>query len=321
MFGNRLGWMISAGIVVATVALLAGMVVIAGSTTPPTPAFANDPANFAPLSLPTSPASLVTPGTDAGDPADLYNQAIAEYDNDPTPYEQFLKTNKMPSTAPAALAFLLKARSLQPAKIFASEPQVVVNYKGEKPKLETLRKLGHVAINYGMMINRQRKGEGLRYQEAAFVLGQALYDERLVYAEYQAGIDLMSTASAAMPSVLDAKHDADRITAAKAFGSSIKDYQAQHVTPIEMFLSSIDQTILETHAGDVMLMEQKGTERMWRVEAIFALGRYRYNAGLKGDQLAAAREVRKLANDPDPVLSTAGTAARDLTLEQYNMLH
>jgi hypothetical protein len=60
---------------------------------------------------------------------------------------------------------------------------------------------------------------------------------------------------------------------------------------------------------------------MFRVEAILKIGRYRFDAARKGDQLAAPRVLRRLADDPDPVIQAAANAALALTLEQYRTIH
>ena len=57
-----------------------------------------------------------------------------------------------------------------------------------------------------------------------------------------------------------------------------------------------------------------------RIEAILKLGRYGWNAARPGDQKAADAYVKAMADDPDPVIRTAATAARDLTLLQYRSL-
>src|SRR6266496_3251561 len=76
MWGNKLGWGISAALVIVTVGTLV-MFEMANSLTPPT-AFAKDPASFAVVDLPVAPSALVKmqDGCDAGD---LYRQAIDDY--------------------------------------------------------------------------------------------------------------------------------------------------------------------------------------------------------------------------------------------------
>ena len=62
---------------------------------------------------------------------------------------------------------------------------------------------------------------------------------------------------------------------------------------------------------------------MFRVEAIFAMGRMRFFAGENGrigNQRGAIQELKKLAEDPDPIIRLAATEARDLTIEQYRIM-
>ena len=62
---------------------------------------------------------------------------------------------------------------------------------------------------------------------------------------------------------------------------------------------------------------------MYRVEAIFAMGRMRFFAGANGrvgNQRGAMQELRRLAESSDPVIRRAASEARDLTIEEYRML-
>jgi hypothetical protein len=83
---------------------------------------------------------------------------------------------------------------------------------------------------------------------------------------------------------------------------------------------SNDQATLEQYAGDVFYFARHAPERMWRVEAIMKIGRYRYNAGRVGDQRSAIKVLKELSNDPDPVVRAAANEAQELTIEQYRML-
>jgi hypothetical protein len=97
----------------------------------------------------------------------------------------------------------------------------------------------------------------------------------------------------------------------------------EQIDPVVAFVRSIDARVVGTRTGDVFELARRSGERMWRVEAVMALGRVRYFAGTSdsaADQRAAYALVKKLAeNDPDPVVRTAAAASRDLTIEQYRM--
>ena len=65
---------------------------------------------------------------------------------------------------------------------------------------------------------------------------------------------------------------------------------------------------------------KNGPDLMWRVEAEMKLGRYRFNAASRGDQLATKKVLTALDADPSPLVKTAATQAHDLTIEKYRMI-
>jgi hypothetical protein len=84
---------------------------------------------------------------------------------------------------------------------------------------------------------------------------------------------------------------------------------------------SADAPRIAANAGDVIRFAKMAKERMFRVEAILKLGRYRFDSARGADQLAAPRILGELEKDPDPVIETAAEAALGLTIEQYRMIH
>ena len=77
------------------------------------------------------------------------------------------------------------------------------------------------------------------------------------------------------------------------------------------------------HAGDIVLLAHDRTvDPLWRVEATLQLGRLKYGAGRRADQLAANRILTEMADDSseDATVRCAAAAGRDLTIEQYRML-
>ena len=80
------------------------------------------------------------------------------------------------------------------------------------------------------------------------------------------------------------------------------------------------------HTGDIFYLAKNAADRVWRVEAIVALGRMKYfvgDADSVADQRGAMRLVREWSDDPnqDVVTRQAAKAARDLTIEQYRGIH
>ena len=54
-------------------------------------------------------------------------------------------------------------------------------------------------------------------------------------------------------------------------------------------LASADPVKIAANAGDIFRFAAKSQERMFRVEAILKLGRYRFDAARSADQIAAPR--------------------------------
>jgi hypothetical protein len=99
------------------------------------------------------------------------------------------------------------------------------------------------------------------------------------------------------------------------------EFDKNSVLPIYEVLVSADPQRVAANAGDVFRFATLAKERMFRVEAILKLGRYRFDAARQADQIAAPRFLRRMATDPDPVIRAAATAAGGLTVEQYRMIH
>jgi hypothetical protein len=131
----------------------------------------------------------------------------------------------------------------------------------------------------------------------------------------------MAQGSTSISRLAEANGNATRAKAVKEFDQARKIYVTEQILPMTRILLSVDQPTIERHFGDVLYFARYAKERMWRVEAIFALARYRFDAAQIGDQNIANQALRELAaNDPDPIIRTASIAARDLTIEQYRML-
>jgi hypothetical protein len=104
--------------------------------------------------------------------------------------------------------------------------------------------------------------------------------------------------------------------------AAIVEYDKTRVLPVYDVLSSADQEVIARNAGDVFRIAEMAPERMFRVEAILKLGRYRFDAARMGDQLAAPRVLRRIrGNESDPVIRAAVAAALGLTIEEYRTIH
>ena len=318
MWGNRLGWGISAGIVIVVVGALM-ILSLAGSRTPPTD-FSNQ-QNLAAVQLPIAP-DQVFPMTDPTDAGPLYRQAISDYLARPSKYLVYLGDNTATSDDAnklAAVGLLRQAATCSKADVFQSHPEQIVNYTA-KPELNALGKLGDVMLHAGLLakVNKQNDLATSDY-EAAFALGAKLYAERLTHDEYAAAVNLMGGASQAMVGLY--ADDPAKANAWANFNVARRKYDEEHIDPIWKVLGAIGLDSAEEHAGDVFVFAQSAQDRMWRVEGVLKMGRLKYEGARKADQRDALVVATQMANsDPDTVVRLAAAAARELTPEIFRQL-
>ena len=324
MYGNTLGWSISAVIVLLTAGMIALLEKV-GGTSGLSSEFAAHPQYLEKLALPADPRSLVPMGEGCAS-GEAYRAAIEAVRGEPVKYEDFLlsRSGAAVPKLPAVDKVLEGARCTT-MTLFYRKPDEVVNYKFEREPIKAIRDAGRATIVVGLRKKadpRKPDAEGaMKYFEAAFCLGAKLFEERVVYEELEAGLVLMREASVALAGVVEEK-DPGRARALRDFQGKLLEFERSAVQPVWRVISSIDQRVIEEHAGDVYRLATASREPVWRTEAILKLGRYRFNAGRRGDQLAAERTVKRLASDTaiGAAPNLAAKAARDLTSEQYKML-
>jgi hypothetical protein len=142
--------------------------------------------------------------------------------------------------------------------------------------------------------------------------------------EFSAGIDLLAESASGMARALDKANQHDRAATVRQFDADRLHYYQDRIEPMLKAIRSIDPATVAEHAGDVFYIADHSKERMWRIEAIFALGRMRYFVGKNGrvgDQRGATRVLKKIQQDSDPLIRLAATEAAGLTTEQYRSLH
>lgn len=150
-------------------------------------------------------------------------------------------------------------------------------------------------------------------------MGENLVDERLTYDEYSHGIGLMDGAAKALGDLEPAGSERAKVLADQ--NDAMVTFDQQSVRPVYEVLSAADPQRIAVNAGDVIRFARLAKERMFRVEAILKLGRYRFDAARGADQLAAPRILGKLEGDEDPVIRAAAGAGVGLTIEGYRMIH
>ena len=311
MWGNTFGWKISAIILAVAVAVGAWLYSQMQITDPTS--FSLDEKNLAELS--PIGQKLFGP-TASGDAAKQYLQAVTAYRDDTDATQGFAA--KPQGTPPRAVQILLDAANLA-GPVFQARPDQIIDYQNQHPDLDDLTELGGLLGRIGLLFQQAKNPqEAKRYYEAEYSLGRNLYNEQLNHDEFTSGQGLMDGATV---NLSELEPDDRSLKEALAAQESIIQGNQERVAKIWEVLSSASQERIAANAGDVFRFAAKSKERMFRVEAILKLGRYRFDAARAADQLAAPRVLRNLEQDPDPVIQAAARAAANLTIEQYRMIH
>jgi hypothetical protein len=282
--------------------------------TPPT-ALSLDPTNLAQLSPPTISPDVVV-ATQPSDASNDYRQAWVDYQANTDPYDQFAQNPADPP--PLAVALILDAAGKSSAQIFSDHPSEIVDYQADHSTLDQLCDLGRVLERAGLVYHLRKQNDmAEKYFQAVYALGQRLYDERITYDEYSKGVALMNEAAVALAD----SSPPDRAQQLRDFEGKMRDYDTNHVQPIYQALNSAQQEDIAEHTGDIFAFATKSKERVFRIEAVLALGRLKFDAARTADQDAAQRFIDNAASDPDSAVQAAATAAQGLTLDEYRMIH
>ncbi len=316
MFGNTMGWLISA-VITAVAAFAVYGLVQAGIPTPAT----GYASTVKPLTLDARAA--LPPEKDIGTNAgDLYRDAIADYNAHSAQYAELQKNQDYPSAEKSAsrlkgLDDLIKAIPCESMKLFVNQPDRVINFDAHPPDLEALDGLGKTA---GSMIALAMYDKdypvAIQYADAVLALGFHLYQERIAYPELSEGETLMGLGNDSLLTIAQAQHAASEVDIQQQFKSlRMQDFQ-QNIDPVAHVLFNVGDASIARHAGDMFEMAtDKNMDRVWRVEAIRRVGRLRYNAAIGADQLKAPRILTELIADPkeDEIIHLAAKQALEMT--------
>jgi hypothetical protein len=313
MWGNSRGWIISAVIAAAMVGLMY-VISQAGAPSGMTARFAADPKNLDVIALNPGPETILPTMTDSCDAGDAYRAALAEFNQSPAAYTQFDSKSTDPQVALDKIVEGMHCKSLT---LFSKTASEVINFERTKPPIEALKSLGEAAALKALVLLRSdKKEEAQKFADAAFALGFKMYNERVVFEEFETGLAIMSMADGAMKQI-----DPSRVAQITAFEKARIKYFNDKLFDLRKITKTIDGKISGERAGDVFALAEKSKERMWRVEACLQLARTHRFVGEEGrgsDQRKAQEVLVRLATDPDPVVRTAAIKARDITEQEYN---
>ena len=284
-----------------------------------------------PIALPMKPEeALPTVMTAERDAGDLYRKAIAVYLADPEPYDKSTPKYVDRLDQLEAVRLLVEAASAKDATIFAAKPETLVNYDYPWPELDALMKLGTVSNSIAFSFQASGNEEGAKkYAHATFSLGAKLFNERLTHGELDAGIKLMQTSGDTLKALAKRTGNKAEQDRWQQFSDLTRGYYESKVLKLIRKVMSGGEIDVRTHSGDVFELVMHNPDRMWRVEGLLKLGRYKYEkGGSYWDQVWAHRLLEEphrlgqpdLTKDKDPAVARAATIARDLTVEQFHMI-
>ena len=321
MWGNAQGWLIS----LVLVAAIAGGLLYVGRLDRPTAptALSADERYLAPLELPVARGVVMPELNGPPDATPHVRAAVDAFGADAYTYE-YIARGHVPrnfDTLPAIDPIIRAAISPDVTLLLGDDgqpPRDVVTFRAARPSLDALRVLGACLIQAGLDREQRDRPAAVGYYNVALALGAKLADERLVHAELVGGLALMAEASQRLARLVD---DPARREALAAVDENQRRFVQERVAPVWRVVGSIDDGTTARHAGDVFAFARDARERMWRVEATLALGRFRFRSPSRADAIAAQRTLERTAQtEPDPVVRQAAAAALGMTAADFRML-
>jgi hypothetical protein len=329
MYGNKEGWVMSVAIVAVVGLMLWKFELLT------VPSIARPSGQFKnlrePIALPVKPedalAGVMTEPRDAGD---LYWEAIKLYQESPETYDkpQPKYTDRLGELK--AVDLLVQATGAKDATIFLRKPELLVNYRYPWPEMDALFKLGIVANSIAFSFQaRGDEAQTKKYAHACFALGAKMYTERLTHGELDAGLKLMQTAGDTLKTLAKKQGDKAEQDKWQRFGDATSEYYKSKVQKLYQVVMSAGMIHIGGNAGDVFELAQHNEDRMWKVESLLKVGRYKFNAARKGDQVGAERMLsddpvrygyQDWTKSPDPAVKAAALAAKKLTVEEYRTI-
>jgi hypothetical protein len=334
MFGNAIGWIISA--LIACVGGYGGyqLLLIAQPTAPSQVNGVDwDKAIAKPLNLTdTATAALLPMNNPKDDAGDLYRQAIADLDAHETLYASLqsgANADDFDESEVAelkGLGFICQAATCSSMHLFSTRPDEVVGFTNP---VVTLDKLSQIANAMGKVALKAKSATPPNYEvagkyaNALAAMGYNLYKERVALCELDAGESFMGQGLSEMISIDKALHSTAKLESAQAMDTQRKEESAGIIEPMRAVITGLGDQNLLVHAGDFFQLATDNTmDHVWRVEAIRKIGRLQFYALVAADQRKAPRVLAKLANDgtEDLIIRTAAAKSRDMTSQDNQSL-
>jgi hypothetical protein len=323
MFGNLIGWIISA--VLAAIGVYGGYALMqAAEPTSPThepwTQLAHQKLDLSDVAAAALP-KMDDPKNDAGD---LYRQAAADYDNHQPAYHDLQTAQEFNAAAVEELKgidLICQATTASSMHLFSNKPEEVVGFDSAVPVLD---KLGQIEKAMALSATLAKLEEthprrldlARKYATAIEAMGYRLYQERAALVELDLGEQFMGEGRDLLIEIAHAEKNESAVEAQSAFKVKQLTEVNSIINEVRKYITSEGQSMIGRYAGDMFALAQDPTvDRVWRVEAIRKVGRLQFNAENSADQRKAPKVLRKLADDTtqDLIIRTAAAKSRDMT--------
>jgi hypothetical protein len=327
MFGNLMGWLISAILLVAT----GGLIYIGGKTEPRSKSTGMFSVAMKPAKLSIAP-DFVPPGTDARDGGQILRELLVRFDDKylKVDFERFGKAKDKDKLAKAEALKddcdkLVDAMNCNSFSSLLKSDDLVVY--GRKPYMESLELLGkgvrdigqYYAMKDGPRNQARDEERGRRYIEAVFKLGRVLYEDRQVYKEFRTGCKLLFEAGFGLSTLETDPAKKQRLV--DFYNDAKKTLDAQNPVFEKFRMVTADSTPIDG-PGDTFEIALKSQEPMWQTEAVLRLGRMKMGYASYADQRAVPEVLDEVSKLPGlkPNVKIAVDRARNITPADFQKL-
>ena len=318
------------GITLMAAVLLAAWLIRGRGRVTPMTSFGANAANYSGIQLPLDPAAVVDGWPQQQEDASHLYDLIAETYSAGVltrrAYDDFLRDSVRRPANPGDLplvAHLVEAGRQSTATLFADEPETLINYDRDLPRLDGLYVVGQCAIKQaGLVAGRGHPGdaaEARRLYEAALILGVRLCEERIVHRELEHGYRLIGQSLGGLVALAKKQDEVERAARLADERDRFSAYVNAKIQPVWDKLSAINilersDDLADRHFGDVLAIAQReAADPLWRLEAILRLGKGRHDASSAADRSAAHEVLEGLKSIDDPHLKLAVEQAMSLS--------
>lgn len=323
--GNKVSWFIAGGLVLV---VIVAIVIVVAFPSKSDPTAATLAPGFMGKQAPTAALTLVLPAvpSEDGNAADQYRKALAickSSSAEISAASEALAEDKAPS--PEAIEAMKKIDDLcavaaKKAKmeycLDADRTQLAVAY--EHPQTKELRSISGALYYLFFYYAKVQKNNELAQQVLfrQFTLGYHMQNERALPVVVAAGMDIQDAACAELIGLYKLWGEGHLKQ-----GEDVQQYRATLGKPISFFRDKLEVAwSVKPEPGDIFNIIENDQDPCWRTQAILDLGVLKFTAQKRGDRKYLQKLTDRLLQSGNPMEKAAAQAARDLTLEQFNLL-